>query len=40
MSVMKKSQPENVKDSLWCGKSQKLIYVTCDENEEISARKC
>ena len=37
---MKKSQPENVKDFLWCSKIQKLIYVRKNENEKISTRKC
>ena len=34
MTRMKKSQPENVKDSLECWRKQKIIRVTCDENEK------
>ena len=43
MSIMTKKnecQPENVRDFLWCSKTWKLIYVRCEENEEISTRKC
>ena len=40
MTTMKKSQPENDKDFLWCYKTGKLIHVKGNQNERISVRKC
>ena len=40
MTRMRKFQPENVKDFVWCSNIWKSIYVRNDKNEKISNRKC
>ena len=37
---MRKFQPENAKDSVWCSKTWKLINVRKYQNEKISTKKC